>query len=424
LARILFTTFGSYGDLHPFLAVAMGMRTRGHQCIIGASEFYRAKVEGEGIEFVPVRPDVGALAGQVEFAKKLWDPRKGPEVLLRDYVIPQVEESYEDLYPASAGADLLVSHSATYAGPIVAEMRKIRWVSFVLQPTSFFSAWDPPVLPPAPWFHHLRSLGHSPFSLLLDLSKQSLALWTGPVRNLRKRLGLPKAANPIFEGQFSPWGTVALFSGHFAKPQPDWPPHTKCVGFPFYDREKAGHSMDPALDEFLALGPPPVVFTLGSSAVYAPGGFYEQSLAAAQKLGVRAVLLTGIGVNPRLPAALPAGMFAAPYAPYSELFPQAAAVVHQGGIGTTAQALRAGRPMLVAPWSFDQPDNARRVRRLGVARTIGRERYRAAHVAHVLSLLLLDEEMKSKAAELGRLIRAEDGVAGACNELQRVLDAA
>ena len=402
----------------------MGMRARGHQCLIGASEFYRAKVEGEGIEFVPVRPDVGALAGEVEFAKKIWDPRKGPEALLRHYVIPQVEQSYEDLYAASQGADLLVSHSATYAGPIVAEVRKMPWVSFVLQPTSFFSAWDPPVLPPAPWFHHLRSLGYSPFSLLLDLSKQSLSLWTGPVRKLRKRLGLPRAANPIFEGQFSPWGTVALFSEHFAKPQPDWPPHTKCVGFPFYDREKAGHQMDSALDEFLALGPPPVVFTLGSSAVYAPGDFYEQSLAAAQKLGVRAVLLTGIGVDQQLPTKLPAGVFTAPYAPYSELFPQAAATVHQGGIGTTAQALRSGRPMLVAPWSFDQPDNARRVRRLGVARTIKRDRYKSSQVAQALSHLLLDEDAAHKAAELGRLIRAEDGVAGACYELQRVLNAA
>jgi UDP:flavonoid glycosyltransferase YjiC (YdhE family) len=423
LARILFTTFGSYGDLHPFLAVALGMRARGHDCTIAASEFYRAKVEGEGIEFAPVRPDVGALTGEVEFAKKLWDPRKGPELLLRNYVIPQVEQSYEDLYAASAGADFLVSHSATYAGPIVAEVRKLPWASFVLQPSSFFSAWDPPVLPPAPLFHHLRSLGYAPFSLILDLAKQSLAQWTGPVRKLRKKLGLPKAPNPIFEGQFSPLGTVALFSEYFAKPQPDWPLHSKCVGFPFYDREQAGHSMDSALDEFLALGPPPVVFTLGSSAVYAPGGFYAQSLAAAQKLGVRAVLLTGIGVNQKLPAALPAGIFATPYAPYSELFPQAAATVHQGGIGTTAQALRSGRPMLVAPWSFDQPDNARRVRRLGVARTIKRDRFKAAHVAHELSLLLLDEEMKSKAAKLGRLIRQEDGVSGACDELQRLLDA-
>jgi UDP:flavonoid glycosyltransferase YjiC (YdhE family) len=400
----------------------MGMRARGHHCSIGASEFYRAKVEGEGIAFVPVRPDIGALAGQAEFAKKIWDPRKGPQTLLRDYLIPQVEQSYEDLYAASANADLLVSHSATYAGPIVAEMRKIPWLSFVLQPTSFFSAWDPPVLPPAPWFHHLRSMGHAPFSLALDLGKQSLKLWTGPVRKLRRRLGLPRAANPIFEGQFSPWGTVALFSQHFAQPQPDWPPHTKCVGFPFYDRQQAGYSMDPALDEFLAQGPPPVVFTLGSSAVYAPGEFYEESLAAAQRLGIRAVLLTGIGIDQNVPAALPSCIFATKYAPYSELLPRAAAAVHQGGIGTTAQALRAGRPMLVAPWSFDQPDNARRVRRLGVARTIGRERYKSARVAEELNLLLSDAAMKTKAAELGRLIREENAVIGACDELQRVID--
>ncbi|MGC2661378.1 MAG: glycosyltransferase [Bryobacteraceae bacterium] len=423
MARILFTTFGSYGDLHPFLAVAIGMHHRGHHCTIAASEFYRSKVEGEGISFSPVRPDVGALAGQPEFAKKLWDPRSGPKTLMRDYVIPQIEQSYEDLYAASANADVLISHSVTYAAPIVAEVRKIRWLSFVLQPTSFFSSWDPPVLSPAPWFHHLRSLGHSPFSLLLDVSKQSLALWTAPVRKLRKRLNLPKAANPIFEGQFSPWGTVALFSEYFAKPQPDWPAHTKCVGFAFYDRAQAGHSIDQPMKEFLAIGPPPVVFTLGSSAVYAPSDFYEQSLAAAQKLGVRAVLLTGIGIDPKLPPSLPPGIFVAPYAPYSELFPHAAATVHQGGIGTTAQALRAGKPMLIVPWSFDQPDNARRVRRLGAAKTVNRDRFKASHVAQVLSRLLLDEEIKSKAAELGRLIRDEHGVAAACDEIQRVIDA-
>src|SRR5262249_59352925 len=124
----------------------------------------------------------------------------------------------------------------------------------------------------------------------------------------------------------------------------DWPPVTVLTGLRFYGRAGDG-GMPPELLSCLDGGPPPLVFTLGSSAVGDAGPFSEHSVTAARRLGHRAVLL--VGNDPRnRQASLPDGMVAFDYAPYSELFPRAAAIVHQGGIGTTAQAMRSGRPML------------------------------------------------------------------------------
>ena len=147
----------------------------------------------------------------------------------------------------------------------------------------------------------------------------------------------------MFGELVSPELVLATFSSVMAAPQPDWPPQTVQTGFPFYEGESGNAGLDPALSAFLDAGDPPLVFTLGSSAVMDAGGFYAESAEAARHLGRRALLL--VGRDPRnRPAKLPAGVVAFEYAPYSQVFPRAAAIIHQGGIGTTAQALRAGRP--------------------------------------------------------------------------------
>jgi UDP:flavonoid glycosyltransferase YjiC (YdhE family) len=135
----------------------------------------------------------------------------------------------------------------------------------------------------------------------------------------------------------------------------------------------------------------------------------------------RAVLL--VGPDPRnRPATLPDGVAVFEYAPYAALFPRAAAVVHQGGIGTTAEAMRAGRPMLVMPYAHDQPDNAERVARLGIARTISRERYTAARAADALRRLLDGPSYAQKATKVGSVLRKEDAVGTACNALETLLE--
>jgi len=421
LARIVLNTFGSFGDVHPYLALAIELERRGHSPLIATSEVYRAKVQAEGIEFAAVRPDVGELLGDTESLKRIWDPKLGSEYLIRDYLLPKVAEAYEDLSVSCVGADLLVTHCAGYAGPIVAEVRKLPWISIALQPAVLFSTSDPSVVAQVPWARHLYWLGRWFYALMLKAGRARTAEWAGPVVRLREKLGLPAGKNPVMEGQFSPYGTLALFSKHFAAPQPDWPAGTKATGFIGYD--KRGEGFGPStenggLERFLAAGTPPVVFTLGSSAVMAAGSFYEESVRAAQRLRMRAVLLVG---KTEFPKVDDEAIYVTDYAPYSELLTRGVATVHQGGIGTTAQALRSGLPMLIVPWAHDQPDNAARCRRLGVSRTVGRSEYTAEVVARELRLLLGDERAKNKARAMRRDLELEDGVRAACDELEGVL---
>src|SRR3954452_12630916 len=170
MAKIVLNTFGSFGDLHPFLAIGVELRRRGHRAVIATSNVYRDKILGESLEFHPVRPDVGELLDQPDQIAKLWDSRRATQFLVRDYLAPRVSESFEDLRAGCGDADLLLTHSAAFAGPIVAQLLKIRWLSVILQPAAMFSAADPAYIPEAPWLRHLFRLGPFFFRALMRLA--------------------------------------------------------------------------------------------------------------------------------------------------------------------------------------------------------------------------------------------------------------
>lgn len=416
--HFVLTTFGSLGDLHPYIAVGIGLRDRGHRVTIATSETYRSKVEGEGLGFHPVRPDLGELRQDPELIPRIFHPRKGTEYVFRDLMAPWLERSYEDLKPIAAAADLLVGHPIAFATPIVAEELGKRWISVALQPAAMLSAFDPPSISGSPWLEWFRGFGPAFWKQFWKLARGVVRSWSGPVNDLRRRAGLAAVENPMLDDMYSPHGTQAWFSSVLTQSPPDWPAKTVITGFPFYDRLEPGEGLDAGLSKFLDEGPPPVVFTLGSSAVFDAGEFYSESLGAVRRLGCRAVLLVGGDPRNRPERNLPDSVCVAEYAPYSELFPRAAAVVHQGGAGTTAQTLRAGVPMCVVPWGHDQPDNARRCVELGVARIVPRGGYRAGRVAKELELLLSDARFRSAAARVASVIAGEDGVARACEGLE------
>jgi rhamnosyltransferase subunit B len=224
---------------------------------------------------------------------------------------------------------------------------------------------------------------------------------------------------------FSPFGTLAWFSEKMGAVQPDWPALTEITGFPVYDREGPRDSLEsglePGLRRFLAEGSAPIVFTLGSAAVVDARDFYEESRKAVAKVGCRAVFVVGRNSPLVASGAQRGDIFVTGYAPFSELFPLVAAVVHQGGIGTTGQALAAGVPMLVVPLGLDQPDNAARAARLGVARVLPRKRYRAEAAAVHLQALLSGPGYAAVASRIGAQLRMEDGVAAACSAIERIL---
>lgn len=402
--RIVITSWGSYGDVYPYVGLARALAARGHRPVLAVPPFYRTLIEREGFEFFPVGPDIDPN-DRVMLAR-VMDPVKGTEAILRGLLMPALRQTYESLRAAVRGADLLVTHPVTYAAPVVAETAGLPWVSSVLAPMSFFSPTDLPVFAPTPRLVHLRRLGPWFGRFMVGIARRATRSWMDPVYALRAELGLERGKDPIYEGQFSPALTLALFSRVLALPQPDWPSNVHTTGFVFYNGPEP---LSPELEAFLDAGPPPVVFTLGSSAVGAAGRFYHESALAAARLGIRAVLLTGgFPDNEPLHRTSP-DLLLVDRAPHQLLFPRARAVVHQGGIGTTAQALRSARPMIVVPHAHDQPDNAFRVTNLGVARTVFPAAYRATRVARELKRLLNDDRYEARAATVAAGVRSEGG---------------
>lgn len=420
MSRIVVTTLGTLGDLHPMIAIALELRQRGHDVVFVTHQVYRSKLEALGFEFHSMRPDFTAINDRQEMAR-MMDLNTGQEYMVRQWANPHLREMYTDLLNVAKSADFIFSGEGVIATPLVAEKLGMRWASSAMVPLSFFSIYDPPVLAPFPALAKLYKLGPIVNRGILNFAKLVSNSWADPIRQLRQELGLsPIDYNPFLENRFSPYLVVALFSPVLGQPQPDWAGNTVVAGFTFYDGAQGGVELAPELKQFLEAGDPPIVFTLGSAAVMNTGNFYSESLQAVKQLNRRAVFL--IGNNPLLEN-LPANVLAVNYAPYSQLFPRACAIVHQGGIGTTAQALRAGRPTLIMPYSHDQPDNAARVRRLGTSRTISRKHYSASRVVKELGELLENPSYVAKAAEIGQIIYAENGVGVACDAIEKQLRA-
>ncbi|MBC8143851.1 MAG: glycosyltransferase family 1 protein, partial [Armatimonadetes bacterium] len=418
--RILLTTFGSLGDLHPYLALAIGLRERGFAPLLATHGVYREKIESEGIAFHPVAPDLNEFGDEKSFTRRAFALHGGAQFLVQTVVAEPIRRTYASLEAATDAhrPDLFVTHPLTFAAPLLAEKRGLPWVSVALAPGSMMSAHDPFVFPQAPFISRLQPLlGAANFGKLLRLMLRVGYGWTNAVRELRVEIGLPRSdADPLFAGA-SPFGTLALFSSVLGTPQPDWFPNTTQTGFCFYDKLAAGSRLPAEIAAFLATGDAPIVFTLGSAAVMDAGNFFTESAEAARMVGARAILLTGKDPS-NVPASLPDGVFAVPYAPFSELFPSCAVLVHQGGVGTTGQSLRAGRPQLIVPHGFDQPDNADRCVRRGVARTVSRYRYTAPAVARELRTLLSDTRYAERAAILGEQVRGENGIVAACDAIE------
>ncbi len=420
MSRIILTTIGSFGDLHPKIAIAFELRKRGHDVVFATHKEYQDKIEALGFEFHRMRPDNTALNDPEEMAR-MMDLKTGTEYVIKNWVCANLRETYTDLMDSAKDADFIITGEGVVAARLVAEKLGIPWAFAVLQPASFLSVYDPSVLPVLPFLAKLRGLGSIANRGIIQLSKVMSKSWAEPIHQLRHELGLPPlAGNPFIDDKYSPYLVLAVFSSAFAKPQPDWAANTAITGFTFYDGSEGGADLTSELEQFLDAGEPPIVFTLGSAAVMAPGRFYQESIQAAKHLNRRAVLLIGKNASPEN---LSDDIIAVNYVPYSQIFPRACVIVHQGGIGTTAQALRAGRPTLVMPYSHDQPDNAARVERLGTSRTISRKHYTAVRVARQLRDLLENPNYAAKAAEIGRIIQAEKGVGVACNAIEKQLQA-
>ena len=364
--RVLLASLGTAGDIHPFLAIGRHLAAHGHHAELVSNPVFAPLAERAGIDFTPVGE---AAHFHATFAHpSVWHPLNGFGVMWRYLARPAIPAALARLEAAADEPDTVVLYSPFLmpAPRIAMETRGLRAVS----------AWTAPQMLPcfAPplWLAGRRIGVDVPATqareavLALDRSKmQPLAL--SDIEAARSARGLPALERSIFlEWIHSPLLSIALFPECFAAATSDWPQPHLHAGFPLYDDDVAG-GLAPAVLQFLDAGAPPVVFTAGT-AMHDATAFFADAVAASKALGLRAILLTQDFTQ--IPAALPPGVVHVPYVPFSLLLPRARALVHHGGVGTLAQALRARLPQLVVPQAYDQFDNASRLEALGVAHAI------------------------------------------------------
>ncbi|MCE0521305.1 MAG: glycosyltransferase [Methylacidiphilales bacterium] len=413
--RWLLTSWGSHGDLHPFLALGRGLMTRGHDVTLVGHPDWGAETEMAGLRFVstgePSREDF--IRDHPEIMSMKWGGLVSLHTLVNQAIAPGFDHTLAALQAEAPAHDVIVAHHFAFPAPAVAELSGLPWATVSLAPGVVPSAYSLP----GPNFGRAGRgfFGRGWNRFIWSAGKMISRGMVDPVVNrLRAKHGLRPVRDAIFEAH-SPVLNLQLYSEHFASLPADWSEEKRIAGFCFYD--PPGATLAPEIKTFLNRGDPPVLFTLGSTAVQKPGAFYSAAAETLKSLGLRGILLIGLEKN--RPASLPESILVVPYAPYGLLMPRVRAVAHQCGIGTISHTLRAGVPSVACPFAFDQPNNARRLEALGVAEIVLPHQHDAHHIGQALQRLLAGNA-PARARRLGGLVRAEDGVTQACVILEQV----
>lgn len=399
MRKILILAVGSAGDVYPFIAIGRELKRRGREVTLVASANFRQRVEEAGLEFVSGLSQEDLDRGIAD--PQLWHPRKGFATIWKHMArhLPAAYARQRAL--VEERPSIIVASTLGLTGRLLQETHGVPLATVHLAPSVLFSAHDAAVRGGLEW---LLKLPPWAIRKVLDLIEW---LYLDPivrpeVNRLRATLGLPPVRRVMSRWLHSPQRVIHAFPDWFAAPQSDWPPNSVCTTFP---RMPAGpgETLPAGLRQFLADGPPPVAVTPGSAMAHG-ALFIERAITAATALHQRVLVVTPY--RDQLPAVLPAAVHHCAYAPFDLLAPHVSAFVHHGGIGTGAMALAAGKPQLIAPFSFDQPDNAARLVKLGVAATVAPHAPVAAWT-QALSRLLHDPSVAPACAAAAARIHAE-----------------
>ena len=413
--RIVLASIGSAGDVHPFVAIALQLRDRGHSVSLATNPYFAPLLERLGLPLLPV--------GTAEqFSEAIAHPALWRQFRAFDVLAAIIRHSTPMLYriveeEATKGDTAVVAHPLAFGARVAHETLGVSLVTLHLAPSSIWSLQKPPV--PSRWIGSIDAWPRPARRLLLGLGDRLSDRALAPSLNrFRAEFGLAPVRHVASRWWHSPQCGIGLFPEWFAKPQPDWPSQLSLTGFPLYDEQgvsRVPSDLEAFLAEAQAAGDPPVVFAPGSSNRQAKR-FFAAAAEACQRLGRRGILLTRYAEQ--VPSRLPSEVRHASYAPFGAVLPRSAALVHHGGIGTAAQALAAGRPQLVMPMTFDQPDNAARLVGLGVARMLAPTHFSATNVARQLTALLEDDAVGSRCTEIARRFGGIDPIGSTCDLIE------
>lgn len=387
---ILLTTLGSRGDLNPFLSLGVNLKRRGHRVTVITSEVYRPVVALAGLNFISCHSAEDFY--EVQNHPDLYDSRKGFQILAKHLMLGTMRKVYQIISEYSSADTLLISSQFLLGTRLANEKLGLPLVTLALQPAAFWSVKEPSINP------GMLFLSKLPFFLrkliLNKVDKDYLDKTLAPELNrFRQELKLP-AINKIYSHWiFSPLKIMGLFPEWFAKPALDWPANTQLTGFINYD-ENAQQPVPEQILNFLNGGESPVILTYGTANTQSEF-FFQTLIAAGRRLNLRLLILT------QYPQQLPALRFnrecQAAYVSLPTVLPRVKAIVHHGGIGTTAQALAAAVPQLIVPFAYDQFDNAVKLEKIGAGISlISKKSYSVERAAKALEDLLTSEAIKSQ----------------------------
>ncbi|NVJ07344.1 glycosyltransferase family 1 protein [Myxococcus sp. AM001] len=408
--RVLISTYGTRGDVQPFVALAKALMAHGHVVALCTPTGFRGMVERHGVPYAHMDNAVLELTEAVLRAPTRAEQRrlfKGFGAIIR--------AGLEDEWRAAQALqpDVLVYHSKALGSHHIAE--KLGAAELLAMPLPLTPTREFPV-PMIPGFR----LGGWLNALSYRLITLANVVWAGATNDFRvKTLGLaPRSrfADPMKKADGSAVPALYAYSEQLLPRPADWPSQVQVTGCWFLD-ETEGWTPPAALQAFLEAGPPPVYVGFGSMGAAHAEARGATVLQALSLTGERAVLATGWGGLKT--GALPPNVFRLEAAPHDWLFPRMSAVVHHGGAGSTMAGLRAGRPTVICPFLGDQPFWGHMVQRAGVGpRPVPQKSLTAERLAEALRAAL-SPTVRAQAAALGERIRAEDGTARAVQRIEQ-----
>ncbi|MGC9185283.1 MAG: glycosyltransferase [Thiomonas sp.] len=417
MAKILLVGKGGFGDMIPLFALAKALQDRGHAVQLAVDQSSQAAcitmgLSCQGLNDLPL-PTAGAPRPAAEPPNAI--------ARLRDTLAPaRFEAELEALLPLVRQADLVIGNQLAYAAALACRVVGRPWVFSAASPLAIPSRHDAPLWPYLyPWQQRAARLG-LPHSLFLPLARWATQGVMRPQARLYRKLRIPLPGHPRFECMYSNALNLLMVSPALAPAQEDWPRHTLATGFAWLDPPfLGGDDQEQAIVAFAQAGAAPIVFAPGGSTRVDPGGFFEQSMAAALAMGRRAILVVAKKFHAQIarhPDILVTGYF-----PYARLFRHAALVVHSAGIGALGWAARYGVPSLLVPSEWDQFDNARRAQRIGLGRVLDIGDYTAARIASAVRSLEEDQAIAEGLERAANLLAQEDGARVACDAVQSLL---
>lgn len=407
--NILISTFGTRGDIQPFIALGKALKAAGFTVAICTAEGFKPMVEAHGLRYAFMGNELLALT-QTALGRKV-------------NVIKLIQQMYsamrsnlsDEWHSAQAFApDLMIYHPKMLGSYHIAEKLKIpRMIALPLPfytPTSAF---------PNPVFARVR-LGKSFNRFSYTFMSLLPVMFSGLTNRFRTQsLGLPRRhrfADLLTDASGQPVPVLYPYSPHVLEVPSDYPPHVHVTGYWFLDQGKAWQPPVELL-RFLEAGAPPVYIGFGSMGGAAGTQRAHLVLDALAATGQRGILVSGWGGI--AVGEVPKNALVIDDVPHDWLFPQVAAVVHHGGAGTTGAGLRAGKATIICPFLGDQAFWGEVVYRRGVGpRPIPQKRLSVSKLATAITTVLQDTIMQQRAATLGTRIRAEDGVARAVEIIQ------